>query len=290
MGTATLSKIQLVSVVMPTLNQAQFIEESIASVLSQSYSRLELIVADGGSTDGTQAILARWQQNDVRLRWFSEKDHGPADAVNKALAHSRGTYVGWLNSDDLYTIGAVQRAVNELADGSGKIMVYGECENINENGFFINSYPTHRPQVGIKKFEEGCFICQPTVFFRRSMYLLLGELDISLHTAFDFDYWLRAFKAFPDRIGFIDQIQAQSRMHRNCITNKMRRAVALEGARVLKQHLGHADLHWILTHFHEVKEFDQSVLKDYCTSFVKEASSSYSAEDFEYLLYVAYNK
>jgi len=99
---------------MPSFNQAQFIDASIASVLNQSYRLLELIVADGGSTDGTQAALARWQAVDARVRWISEPDQGPADAVNKALALARGTYVGWLNSDDLYTAGALVRALEKL--------------------------------------------------------------------------------------------------------------------------------------------------------------------------------
>jgi glycosyltransferase involved in cell wall biosynthesis len=106
----------LVSVVMPSLNQAEFIVSAVQSVLSQSYGHLELIVADGGSTDGTLALLQQQQGLDSRLRWMSEPDTGPADALNKALRRARGTIVGWLNSDDLYAEGAIDRAVQALGN------------------------------------------------------------------------------------------------------------------------------------------------------------------------------
>lgn len=272
-----------VSIVMPSLNQAQFIDESIDSVLSQSHPRLELIVADGGSTDGTQAVLARWRETDSRVCWVSEPDEGPADAVNKALARVRGTYVGWLNSDDLYTPGAVQRAVSKLSDGNAYMMVYGHGEHIDEHGKFLDTYPTLAPDVGIKRFADGCFVCQPTVFFRRSMLLLLGQLDVSLQASFDFDLWLRAFEAFPHRIGFVDAVQAKSRLHDACITQKMRRTVALEGAALLHKHLGQAPLNWILTHFKEATQSGQPDLEDYLRLLIQDASASFGPEEVQVL-------
>ena len=273
----------LVSVVMPSFNQAQFIDASIASVLNQSYPRLELIVADGGSTDGTQATLARWQAADARVRWVSEPDQGPADAVNKALALARGTYVGWLNSDDLYTAGALTRALEKLTDATGYMMVYGRAEHVDADGRFLHAYPDLPPEAGLARFADGCFICQPTVFFRRSMWLLLGKLDRSLETAFDFDYWLRAFRAFPGRIGFVDAVQAQSRLHEACITRKMRRSVALEGARLLHQHLGRAPQHWILTHMDEARTSGTPELAAYLQALVEDARPYFAAADIQAL-------
>jgi hypothetical protein len=106
--------------------------------------------------------------------------------------------------------------------------------------------------VPIEQFADGCFICQPTVFFKRSMWVLQGKLDLALKTAFDFDYWLRAFKAFPGRIGFVDDVQACSRLHDDCITLRMRRTVAIEGIKVLAKYLGYAPPHWLLTYRDEL--------------------------------------
>ena len=242
----------LVTIVMPSLNQARFIAAAVHSVLSQDYQQLELIVADGCSTDGTQGWLARQQELDGRLRWFSEPDKGPANALNKALRMSRGTLIGWLNSDDVYAPGAVNRAVHALAGNRDWLMVYGHGEHVDEDGQAIGPYPTVRPPAPMSQFAKGCFICQPTVFFKRSMHLLLGPLDESLQTAFDFDYWLRVFCAFPGRVGFVDAVQAQSRVHSNAITLRLRRTVILEGMQLLARHLGNAPKEWLLTYLSEL--------------------------------------
>lgn len=242
----------LVSVVMPSMNQPEFIDEAITSVLSQDYPNIELIVADGGSRQDTLDILARRQQQDRRLRYFSRPDRGPAHALNDAMDAVRGTVIGWLNSDDLYAPGAVSRAMAVLMEQPRLLMVYGHGQHIDEHCTPIGDYPTLPPSTPVSRFNEGCFICQPTMFFRRSARILLGTLDEKLKAAFDFEYWLRAFCAFPDRIGFVDQVQALSRLHDGCITMRLRRTVALEGMQVLARHLGSAPKEWLLTYADEL--------------------------------------
>jgi glycosyltransferase involved in cell wall biosynthesis len=237
---------------MPSLNQAKFIEQAIDSILNQSYKNVEIIIADGGSKDETLSILQKKQQQDARIRYFSEQDTGPANAINKALAKIRGSLIGWLNSDDLYTQGAIIRAVNALQQESSPVMVYGQGEHIDARGKILESYPTLTPDDPLKTFSLGCFICQPTVFFKQTVFLLLGGLDETFKASFDFDYWFRVFSSFPDRIYFIDEVQAQSRLHEDCITHKMRRTVALEGMRVVSKHLGSAPEHWLLTYRDEL--------------------------------------
>lgn len=242
----------LVSVVMPSMNQPEFIDEAITSVLSQDYPNIELIVADGGSRRDTLDILTHRQQHDRRLRYFSRPDRGPAHALNDAMAAVRGTVIGWLNSDDLYAPGAISRAMAILADQPRLLMVYGQGQHVDEHGDPIGLYPTLPPSTPVIRFSEGCFICQPTIFFRRSARVMLGTLDENLKTAFDFEYWLRAFCAFPDRIGFVDEVQAKSRLHDGCITMRLRRTVALEGMEVLARHLGSAPKEWLLTYADEL--------------------------------------
>lgn len=241
-----------VSIVMPSLNQVRFIDAAIDSVLKQNYPNIELIIADGGSSDGTVDLLKNRQAVDGRIRWFSQKDDGPAEAINAALALVRGTIVGWLNSDDLYAPGAIGNAVDALQKNTAWLMVYGHGQHVGVDGKPLNDYPTLPPTTPIAQFAEGCFICQPTVFFRRTMPLLLGKLDENLKTAFDFDYWLRAFIAFQERIGFVNEVQAYSRLHDDCITLRMRRTVTLEGIQVLAKYLGHAPKEWLLTYVEEL--------------------------------------
>jgi glycosyltransferase involved in cell wall biosynthesis len=278
----------LVSIVMPSLNQAAFIAAAVESVLSQSCPQLELIVADGGSTDGTQAWLAQRQEQDARLRWFSEPDTGPAEALNKALRQAKGTMIGWLNSDDLFTPGAVQRAVDALQECSERLMVYGQGEHIDASGAVLGLYPTLVPPTASSEFANGCFICQPTVFFRRTMWLLLGKFDEELKTAFDFDYWLRAFARFSGRIGFVDAVQAQSRLHLDCITLRLRRTVILEGMQLLARHLGYAPKEWFLTYVHQLlalppSERDVGDLKTHVSETLAEAKPWLQPADLQAL-------
>jgi len=242
----------MVSIVMPSFNQKEYITQAMDSVLGQNYPRLELIVADGASDDGTLDVLAERARRDPRLIWFSEPDSGPAEALNKALARTHGTIIGWLNSDDLYTADAVQRAVQAFNHHPAWIMAYGQAEHIDANGTTINTYPTLKPKGPISRFSSGCFICQPTVFFKKTMYSMLGPLDADLKAAFDFEYWLRAFTAFPERIGFVDAMQAQSRLHDACITKMQREQVAVEGIRVIARHLGVSPIHWFSTYVEEL--------------------------------------
>lgn len=231
---------------MPSLNQGLYLPLAVQSVFSQQYPNLELVVADGGSSDGSVAWLSDHAQKDKRLRFISQKDSGPAQALNRALALARGTVIGWLNSDDLYTHGSLVRAVDALLSSDQLLMVYGHGMHVDKRGDVIDRYPTLKPDTPISRFTEGCFICQPTVFFKRSMNILLGPLDETLKTAFDFDYWLRAFKKFPDRIGFIDATQAHSRFYEDTITSRMREQVTVESMRVLHKHLGYTTPNWFL--------------------------------------------
>jgi glycosyltransferase involved in cell wall biosynthesis len=241
----------VLSVVMPTRNQAAFIERSVASVLAQSQDldgHLELVVADGASTDGTCEILAGLAARyPGQLSWRSEPDRGPADAVNRAVARARAPVIGWLNSDDLYAPGAAARALERLQREPELVMVYGEAEHIDANDRPIGRYPTLPPDEIERAWADGCALCQPTAFFRREVFARLGGLDESLRTAFDFDLWLRLFKAYPGHIGHVSALQARSRLHAGAITMRMRESVAMECIALIHRHVGPAPVHWLLT-------------------------------------------
>ncbi len=239
------------TVVMPLLNQAAFLEASVRSVMAQPVD-LELVVMDGGSSDGSLPLLARLAAEFAgRLRWFSAPDTGPAQALNRAVAQARAPLLGWLPADDLYTPGAAARAVEALQSRYGWDLVYGEGEHVDVAGRPLGRYPTLPPDTPLERFSEGCFVCQPTLFMRRQVWLDAGGVDEGLRAAFDFELWLRLFRRHAGRIGFIDQVQAQSRLHAGGITLRERERVALEGMQVLHRHLGSAPPEWLLTHFEE---------------------------------------
>ncbi len=238
---------------MPTFNQVDFLEDSIKSIFAQSYINVELVLIDGLSTDGTQCFLINSKAlNSYNIRWLSLKDSGPAEAINLAISMCRGSIIGWLNSDDIYAPDAIARSVSHFEKYPYDQLVYGFARHIDAAGFPLGSYPTKPPSTHIDEFANGSFICQPTVFMRKEALDLLGPLDETLKTAFDFDLWLRFFKRFPGQIGFIRRVQASSRLHANCLTQRLRQSVALEGMQVLSRHLNKVPLHWFNTHLDEM--------------------------------------
>jgi len=224
---------------MPCFNALPFLEAAVHTVLKQPEC-LELIVADGGSTDGSLHVLENLSQQNPRVRLQYGPDGGPADALNKAYRQARGTLIGWLNADDLYPPDSLSRAVTALSQHPEWLMVYGEGEEFNSSTGSRSRYPTLPPVAGISGFQSHCFICQPTVVFRRSMGILLGPFDTTFKTAFDFDYWMRAFEAFPDRIGYVPHVQGFTRIHKATITSSQRAQVAIEATRLLARHFGPA--------------------------------------------------
>ena len=242
-----------VSVLMPSLNQARYIERAVRSVFDQVGGEVELVVMDGGSSDGTCELLACLAREfGTRLRWDSAPDRGPGHALNKALVLARGSVIGWLNSDDLYAPGAVQRAWLYLAANPHHWMVYGQGEHIDADDNALGAYPSRSPQAGLHGFAQGCYICQPTVFIRRMALRGLGGFDEALRTAFDLALWLRLFSRHADRVGWVDELQARSRLHDACITVTQRALVMRECMALLARYLGSAPLHWLQTYAGEL--------------------------------------
>ena len=137
-----------VSVLMPCRNAGSYLQEALTSVLQQP-DCLELLVSDGGSTDGSLEELERWAHNNSRVRIVSRSDNGPADALNQAFREARGTLIGWLNADDLYPQGALARAVTTLDAHPEWLMLYGEGDEFNRA---TGLQQRCRPQQALKAF------------------------------------------------------------------------------------------------------------------------------------------
>jgi glycosyltransferase involved in cell wall biosynthesis len=175
-----------VSVLTPSFNQARFLGDNLASVRAQGPLVLEHIVVDGGSADGSRELL---DQTGATVRWVSERDRGQAHALNKALAMARGEIIGWLNSDDLYTEGAVRRAVGALDEDPTLDMVFGHADKIDAEGRVIgrvDAYP-----VDLEGLLAYATIPQPSCFIRRAALQAVAGVDERFRYAMDYDLWLR---------------------------------------------------------------------------------------------------
>lgn len=229
----------LVSIVTPCYNAAPFIRRTIESVLSQDYPRIEYIVMDAGSTDGTVEILESYG---ARLNYVSEPDQGAADAINRGFLRSSGVIFAWLNADDVYLPGAVTTAVRHLTGSPQAGVVYGEGTWVDENDAILGRYPTQSP-YSASALERECFICQPAAWMTRAAFGSVGMLDPKLGCSFDYDLWIRLSRTYPFLA--VPETLATSRMHSQNKTLKQRTAVFRETIALLQRHFGYVPLNWV---------------------------------------------
>jgi glycosyltransferase involved in cell wall biosynthesis len=237
-----------ITVVTPSYNQGRFIERTVASVLDQNYPNLEYFVFDGGSTDGTREVLRRYSSS---VQWASEKDEGQAHAVNKGLRASSGEIVGWLNSDDIYYSGALSTIASRFQAEPAVDVIYGRANHIDVSDKVIEAYPTEH--WSMTRLTETCFLCQPAVFFRRSVVERWGELDEALDYCMDYEYWIRLAFAGA-RFHYEQQVLAGSRFYPETKTLGARVKVHAEINDMLKSRLGRTPLSWILGYAHVVAD------------------------------------
>jgi glycosyltransferase involved in cell wall biosynthesis len=179
-----------VSIITPSYNQAQYLEETINSVLSQDYPNLEYIIIDGGSTDGSLEIIKKYESQ--LAYWICEPDDGQSDAINKGLKRVTGEIWGWLNSDDIYLPGAVSKAISWLSLNPQVGIVYGDCNFIDKYGQFIGCQETQDFDFISYLVNANNYIPSSSTFIRMENVKSIGMIDVSLHMMMDMDYWLRA--------------------------------------------------------------------------------------------------
>lgn len=201
------------SIVVPSFQQGHLIGHTIDSILEQGIDGLEVLVVDGGSTDGTVDVLKGYGD---RIRWLSEKDRGQTHAINKGFAATRGEILAYINSDDTYESGAVRRALEVFAAEPDVEFVYGDANLIDERGALIKATKAVDFDIGILTYDHN-FICQPASFWRRSVMQKAGPLDESLHFLMDYEYFLR-LAHLGVNFKHLREPLANLRLHASCKT------------------------------------------------------------------------
>lgn len=215
-----------ITIVIPSKDQGEFVEETIRSVLLQGYPRLEVIVADGGSRDGTPAVLERYAPflDDVRV----EADGGPADALNRAFSRARGEIRGFLNSDDVYEPGALFALARGFLDGAR--WVVGEAAYAS-----ADRPPWRVPQAGgagVGEWFWTCPVCQPASLWSADLHRRVGELRTDLEVFFDYELWMRFRFHARVRPRRIPAVVARYRLHPRSLTSTRNERFALEARRI----------------------------------------------------------
>jgi len=181
-----------ISVITPSFNQGQFIEQTILSVISQGYANLEFIIMDGGSSDNTVEIIKKYE--DKITYWQSKKDNGQAAAINEGFARATGDILCWLNSDDMYFPGVLNKIVSSFSSNDNEELVFGNCIHFNNQNRKIRGSDV---KYSHKEYKLSLcdYIIQPSSFFTRAAWLKTGILNETLYFTFDWDWFIRAEKA-----------------------------------------------------------------------------------------------
>jgi glycosyltransferase involved in cell wall biosynthesis len=175
-----------ISIITPSYNQGQYLEQTIDSVLSQSYPNLEYIIIDGGSTDNSVDIIKKYEK--YLKYWVSEKDNGQSHAINKGFIHANGDILNWLNSDDYYYPGCLNHIGTIFRDPT--VNVYTGRSRVFSSSREYFSSGTDFYTDNLEKTIGCARIDQPETFFRKSVWDKLGFLDKRFHYVMDKEFWI----------------------------------------------------------------------------------------------------
>jgi len=198
------SSLPKISIITPSYNQAQFLEQTIKSVVDQGYPHLEYFIFDGGSTDGSVDIIKKYaKQYPKIIHWVSKKDKGQVDALNQGLKKATGDIVAYINSDDYYLPHTFLTVVDYFQRHPQKQWLAGGCQ-ISDKRLVWSFTIKHLVPYGRFRFVHHLFdwLNQPAVFLKKDLVDQVGEFDPQYHQAFDYDYWLRCLRqaGLPGRL------------------------------------------------------------------------------------------
>jgi glycosyltransferase involved in cell wall biosynthesis len=226
------------TVVVPSLNQGRFLDATLTSIFAAG-DAVQVGVMDGGSSDGSRHILERWRP---RLAWLQiAPDGGQAAAINAGMERARTPFVAWLNADDLYLAGGLDKLCDVLSANPHAPAAFGRAEVIDATGRRIGQYSTER--FDRDRFARRCFIAQPATVIRRSAWCAVGGLDASLAMAMDYDLWWRLSESFGS-LAYCDEAVAATRAHLATKTIRYPVAHYREAFGVLRKHYGRVPMYW----------------------------------------------
>lgn len=222
-----------ITVVTPSYNQGQYIEEAIRSVLLQGYPNLQFIIMDGGSSDQTVDVIRRYEP--WLSYWVSERDRGQTHAINKGFAMADGDIVAWINSDDYYFPDTLREVAIAHAENPSAILL-GDVEEFSDEAELGVQRMHHVDVEHMLRPMDGSWMWhQPGTFVPKTVLDAAGPLDESLHYAFDKDWMFRMLQAAP--VEYMNRSLARFRVHAGAKTQADLDKTMREIFRVNRRHL-----------------------------------------------------
>lgn len=239
--------IKTITIVTPSFNQGQFIEQTINSVLLQEGDFfIDYIIADGGSTDNSVEIIKKYDEllktkkypikcKGIKYRWWSRPDKGQSHAINQGFKIAEGDILAWINSDDYYEPGTFEFVVKKFQENPDVDLIYGDGyiinESLNKKNISING------SASLEKLLKGkCYIFQPSTFFSKRVLNKIGLLDENLHYAMDYDLWIRIFK--NGKTLYVPKILSNFRIWKKSKSGSQQKKFLSDRKKIFKKHGG----------------------------------------------------
>lgn len=238
------------SVITVTYNAAAVLEDTIQSVITQTYHHVEYIIVDGGSTDGTLDIVAQYRDRIATI--VSEPDKGLYDAMNKGMRQATGDYLCFLNAgDSFHEDDTLQSIAHSLTGSALPDVIYGQTELVDSEGHFVRMRRLSAPEhLDWKSFKQGMLVCHQAFFAKRA---LAEPYDLRYRFSADFDWCIRVMKRAQTlhntHLTLIDYLEEG-------MTTRNRRASLRERFRIMVKHYG-----WVSTVLHHAWFVVRAVIK-----------------------------
>lgn len=227
-----------VTIAVPSYNQGRFLDEALTSIFAQDVP-VEVFLMDGGSTDETRDVIAKWAP---RLTgWRSERDGGQSASINEGITRGTAPYVCWLNSDDWLLPGGLRLLLNALEEAREHPAAYGRVADYSETTQKMS--PVWVEPFSLRRLAVRCIVSQPGTLIRRSVWNAVGGLDETLTMAMDYELWWKITTRFGP-LRFVDAECAVNRVHNLTKTNVHRRQHYREAMAIVRQYYGHLPAKW----------------------------------------------
>lgn len=256
-----------ISIVTPSYNQGQFLEETIDSILSQSYPNLDYIIIDGGSTDNSVEIIKKYEKH--LAYWVSEKDRGQSHAINKGFRKATGEIGNWINSDDILAPGSLDALAQTYFDSKKREIANTKHTLIcGSAGFVYEEDPSKNYNIELSAINLENMICywrdicsweQPCMFFPLELFHEVGGCDETEEMAMDYDLWCRMLQSAE--VKYTKHPVANIRRHKAAKTCKWNYRCWQVNKLISKRH-------WHLLSFDPSQEFKKTY-REHCKHWIR---------------------